>query len=37
VANGIVEEALHYDCDGIVFEELDGIRERLPEAAWHSE
>jgi putative transposase len=37
VANGIVEEALRYDCDGIVFEELDGIRERLPEAAWHSE
>jgi IS605 OrfB family transposase len=37
VANGIVEEALCYDCDGIVFEELDGIRERLPEAAWHSE
>ncbi|AGB38365.1 RNA-guided endonuclease InsQ/TnpB family protein [Natronococcus occultus] len=37
VANGIVEEALEHDCDGIVFEELDGIRERLPEAAWHSE
>ncbi len=37
VANGIVEEALRYDCDGIVFEELDGIRERLPDAAWHSE
>ncbi|SDJ69294.1 transposase, IS605 OrfB family, central region [Halovenus aranensis] len=37
VANGIVEEALRYDCEGIVFEELDGIRERLPEAAWHSE
>jgi putative transposase len=37
VANGIVEEALRYDCDGIVFEKLDGIRERLPEAAWHSE
>ncbi len=37
VANGIVKEALRYDCDGIVFEELDGIRERLPEAAWHSE
>jgi len=37
VANGIIEEALRYDCDGIVFEELDGIRERLPEAAWHSE
>ncbi|MUV59403.1 transposase [Halobacterium sp. CBA1126] len=36
VANGIVEEALRYDCDGIIFEELDGIRERLPKAAWHS-
>jgi IS605 OrfB family transposase len=36
VATGIVEEAQRYDCDGIVFEELDGIRERLPEAAWHS-
>ncbi|ELZ09835.1 transposase, IS605 OrfB family protein [Natrinema thermotolerans DSM 11552] len=37
VANGIVEEALRYDCDGIAFEELDGIRERLSGAAWHSE
>lgn len=37
VANGIIEEALRYDCDGIVFEELDGIRERLPRAAWHFE
>ncbi|ELY52211.1 RNA-guided endonuclease InsQ/TnpB family protein [Natronorubrum bangense] len=37
VANGIIEEALEHDCDGIVFEELDGIREDLPEAAWHSE
>ena len=37
VANGIVEEALRYECDGIGFEEFDGIRERLPEAAWHSE
>jgi len=37
VASGIVEEALQYDCDGIVFEELDDIREQLPEAAWHSE
>jgi len=36
VANGIVEEAVRYDCDGIIFEELDGIRERLPKAAWHS-
>ncbi|RQG94467.1 RNA-guided endonuclease InsQ/TnpB family protein [Natrarchaeobius chitinivorans] len=37
VANGIVEEALEYDCAGIVFEELTGIRDRLPEANWHSE
>ena len=36
VANGIIEEALDHDCDGIVFEELDGIREGLPDAAWHS-
>jgi len=36
VANGIIEEALHHDCDGIVFEQLDGIRDRLPNAAWHS-
>ena len=27
VASGIVDEALQYDCDGIVFEELDGIRQ----------
>ncbi len=37
MANGIVEEALYYNREGIVFEELDGIRGRLPEAAWHSE
>ncbi|MDQ2051198.1 transposase [Natronolimnohabitans sp. A-GB9] len=37
VANGIVEEALEYDCDGIVFEDLEGIRTRLPEAEWHSQ
>ena len=37
VANGIIEEALEHDCDGIVFEELDGIREDLPYAPWHSE
>jgi IS605 OrfB family transposase len=37
VANGIVEEAIRFECDGIVFEELDGIRDRLPDAAWHSE
>jgi len=37
VANGIVAEALRYNCDGIVFEDLREIRERLPDAAWHSE
>jgi IS605 OrfB family transposase len=37
VANGIVAEALRYDCTGIVFEELEDIRDRLPDAAWHSE
>ncbi len=36
VANGIVEEALEHECDGIVFEKLDGIRDRLPSADWHS-
>jgi IS605 OrfB family transposase len=37
VANGIVAEARRFDCDGIVFEELSGIRSRLPDAAWHAE
>jgi IS605 OrfB family transposase len=37
VSNGIVEEALEHDCDGIIFEELDEIRADLPEADWHSE
>ena len=37
VANGLIEEAIRYNCDSIVFEELDGIRERLPEASWHSD
>jgi len=36
VANGIVEEALDHECDGIVLEALEGIRERLPKANWHS-
>ena len=36
VANGIVQEAIEYDCDGIIFEKLDGIRKELPEADWHS-
>jgi IS605 OrfB family transposase len=35
VANGLVAEAVNHDCDVIVFEELDGIRERLPHAKWH--
>jgi len=37
VANGVVNEALRYNCDGIIFERLDDIRDRLPDAAWHSE
>jgi IS605 OrfB family transposase len=37
VANGIVKEALTHDCDVIVFEELDGIREDLQQANWHAE
>ena len=36
VANGIVHEAVEHDCDGIIFEKLDGIRDRLPYADWHS-
>lgn len=36
VANGIIEEAIQHDCAGIVFEQLEGIRDRLPNAAWHS-
>ncbi|ERG94636.1 zinc ribbon domain-containing protein [Haloquadratum walsbyi] len=35
VANGIVEE-MEYECDGIIFEKLDDIRDRLPYADWHS-
>jgi len=35
VANELVAEAVEHDCDVIVFEELDGIRERLPHAKWH--
>jgi len=37
VANGIVEEALEYECDGIVLEDLEEIRTRLPDADWHSD
>ena len=36
VANSIIDEAIQHDCVGIVFEQLDGIRDRLPNAAWHS-
>jgi putative transposase len=35
VANEIVMEAVEHNCDMIVFEDLDGIRERLPHAKWH--
>jgi putative transposase len=35
VANEIVTEAVEHGCDVIVFEELDGIRDRLPHAKWH--
>jgi len=35
VANEIVEEAVEYDCDVIVFEDLTDIRDRLPYAEWH--
>jgi len=35
VANEIVAEAVDHGCDVIVFEGLDGIRERLPQAEWH--
>ena len=34
-ANEIVSEAVNYDCDVIVFEDLTDIRERLPHAKWH--
>ena len=35
VANELVTEAVEHDCDGIVFEDLTDIRERLPQAKWH--
>jgi putative transposase len=35
LANDIVTEAAENGCSGIVFEELDGIRERFPQANWH--
>lgn len=34
VANGIVEEALRYQCQVIAFESLEGIRDRIPEASF---
>ena len=37
VANGIIAEARRYNCSTIVFEEIDGIRDRLPDAPWHSQ
>ena len=35
VANELVTEAVENGCSTVVFEELDGIRERLPQANWH--
>ncbi|WP_273836868.1 transposase [Halococcus sp. PRR34] len=35
LANEIVTEAVENNCSTVVFEELDGIRERLPQADWH--
>jgi putative transposase len=35
IANKIVTEAVETDCDAIIFEILDGIRDRLPFAQWH--
>jgi len=35
VANELVDEAVENDCDTIVFEDLEGIRDRLPFAEWH--
>ncbi|MFC7047184.1 RNA-guided endonuclease InsQ/TnpB family protein [Halobacteriaceae archaeon GCM10025711] len=35
VANELVSEAVEHDCDVIVFEDLSGIRERLPHTKWH--
>jgi putative transposase len=34
VANGIIAEAVEYDCSTIVFENLTNIRENIPEANW---
>ncbi|KAA9409967.1 transposase [Haloarcula hispanica] len=34
IANGIIEEAAENGCTIIAFEELSGIRDRLPEASW---
>jgi IS605 OrfB family transposase len=35
VANELVSEAVERDCDVVVFEDLTGIREQLPQAKWH--
>jgi IS605 OrfB family transposase len=37
IANGIIEEAAENGCTVIAFEELTGIRDRLPEASWGHE
>ncbi|GAA5475266.1 IS200/IS605 family transposase ISHut2 [Haloarcula hispanica] len=34
IANGIIKEAAENGCTIIAFEELSGIRDRLPEASW---
>jgi IS605 OrfB family transposase len=34
VANGILEEAIDYNCDVIAFEDLTDIREHIPYAQW---
>lgn len=37
VAKNIVKEACKHSCDGIIFEDLSQIRERLPNTGWHAE
>ena len=37
IANGIIEQAAENGCTAIAFEELTGIRDRLPEASWGHE
>jgi len=35
IANELVSEAIEHDCDVIAFEDLNDIREGLPQAKWH--